>query len=329
MFRRSQNRVVIEGYLKDNTLKREVKPTEHGNIEVINGAMTIVTSEQSEYRVQFYTQRWKKVKPGFEEKQENPMFARLANVTADKTYSFAKHKEQNPSDEFSSVKGIVTKVYCVGSFQEFLRKDANGNPAPIVTIRGMSAGVAKNETFNPHARFEVEVYVDSITKEMKKNPETEELEETGRLKLLGLIPEYDGSVSEIPFVTGDDDVASFISENFKRGQTIFINGDIVNLVTHRTIEAANTGKTFGRRVEPTVVTEFVNERRIMGGSTEAYESTDELGFSIADIKEGRAIREQKLEEAPLPSSNAAPTGGFVAPKANKASIPQNFSNIDF
>lgn len=322
-----KNRVDIVGYLKDNTL---VKTTDETGEEIIKGALIVATNEHSEYRIQYYTRRYKKMKPGDTERAENRAFASLCNLTKDQTVTYEQCLGSHMATTFEGAKPQMTKVHCSGSLQEWLRLDREGVFSPSVTIKGVSAGVANAETFDPKARFEIEVYIDNIYPEKKKD-EDGAMEETGRYVLVGLYPEYDDSVSEISFVTANEEVANYISSVYNKTQTVSINGDLVNLAIRRKTANTSNVETFGRQQEERYITEFVNERQIFGGQKTPYEQGDENALSIEDIKAARVLRDSKIKslkkpEATRPSSfSARPTAAPAPSGVSKGAA----SKVDF
>lgn len=310
----AKNVVEIEGYIKENTLAYDKE-----NSEVIKGHITVIVEEGQEYRIQYYSNRMKKSVDG-KPAQENKMFSQIEKVLDENTTSLEKILKVDSTATFETAKDSLTKVICRGNMQEFLRKDRDGTFAPLVTIKGMNAFVRDAEKFAPRANFEVEVYVDQI------RPEVKDGEETGRVILLGLAPEYNAGVSEIEFIANTEDAggmtfADYISNNYEVGDTIVLTGDLVSVVKKKQNGTKTTYKGFTKVEEPVYITEFVNERVIYGGTPAdlVLKQGDKDCFSREDIKEARAVREKKIGE--LDNQSNTQKRGFGAP-ANAPKKPK-------
>lgn len=327
MLKKCQNRVTIEGWLKDNSLKQSIHSQgNNGSVSAISGSLSIMTAEHSEYRVQFYAaEYWINKDTG--EKHENPAYKRLAQLLPHNTRSLAALQQTYPDAKFDSVKDQITKIHCTGFLSEYLRKDQSGVFAPIVTYRGNSAYVLRDEgVFNPRANFEIEVFIESLSEETKV-AEDGVVEPTGRLKLVGLYPEYDGTAAVIPFVAEEENVVDYIRENFIRTQTVILNGDLVNLTRRRLATPTSAVATFGRPMEERFVTEFISERVIRGGSSRAFDPTDEQGLSIEDMREASAKRQKKIDDldsAPTPANTRT-----AATHTTPATPDSRFSGLEF
>lgn len=303
----AKNMVEIEGYIKENTLAYDKE-----NSDIIKGHITVIVEEGQEYRIQYYSNRMKKSVDG-KPPQANKMFTQIEQVLDEKTTSFEKVLKVDSTATFETARDSLTKVVCRGSMQEYLRKDRDGTFSPLVTIKGMNVFIREAEKFAPRANFEVEVYVDQI------RPEIKDGEETGRVILLGLAPEYNAGVSEIEFVANTEDCgdgmtfADYVMNNYEVGDTIVLTGDLVSVVTKKQNGTRTTYKGFTKVEEPVYVTEFVNERVIYGGSPAdlVLKQGDKECFSREDIKEARAVREKKIGE--LDSQSNTQKRGFGAP----------------
>lgn len=304
MFRKSDNRVEIEGYLKDNTLAYDGE-----NKDVVKGYVTILVEEGSEFRIQYYANRFKKAVPG-RPAEKNKMFEAIERMIADTTTSLAKVMNADSSATFETCKNDLTKVIAIGQFQEYLRNNREGQFDPIITIKGMSLYNREVEKFEPHACFDIEVFIDSKREEMKDG------EPTGRLILNCLAPDFSNGVSEISFIApaeyidmGDGTMASvaqFIDATYEVNDTVRLKGDIVN--TRKEVLVKKAEASFGRQNKDIVRTEFINERVIYGGSPRPIAQGEKDCFTIEDIKEARAKREESISK--IGSTKTNNTRGF-------------------
>lgn len=311
----AKNMVEIEGYIKENTLAYDKE-----NSDIIKGHLTVIVDEGQEYRIQYYSNRMKKATNG-QAPQENKMFTQIEKVLDENTTSLEKIMKVDSTATFETAKDSLTKVICRGNMQEYLRKDREGTLSPLVTIKGMNAFIREAEKFAPRANFEVEVYVDSL------RPEIKDGEETGRVLLLGLVPEYNAGVSEIEFVANTEDAggitfADYVLGNYEVGDTVVLTGDLVSVVKKKQNGTKTVYKGFTKVEEPVFVTEFVSERVIYGGTPSdlVLKQGDKDCFSREDIKEARAVREKKIAE--LDNQSSTTKRGFgsapaAAPKKPK------------
>ena len=300
--RQVANKVQIEGYLRENTLEfaRNDK-----NEEIIRGALVIALDDVKSCRVQFYANKYKALKVGETTRQENKNYSRLVDLLPGNTISIAALMKDNPTMTFDIAKESATKVWAIASLQEYLRKDEKGELISATTIKGITAGIkveGDKHPFAEKAEFEIEMYIEA------KRPEVKDGEETGRIVLVGLVPEYDDSVSRIEFVTEPGTASDFIEENYNVGQTVKVYGEVIN--TYTRVEKENTGATFGRTVEPQYETTFTSERQIFGGTATPLDEDDENALKKEEIKKALAMRQQKIDD--MPSKSDAPK--VVGPK---------------
>lgn len=323
MFEKQENVVEVEGYLKDNTLAYD-----NGNLDVIKGNVVIATETGEEHRLQYYVTRYKKPKDG-KPAEKNSNFEFVEKMLADNTTSFAKIVKSNPTATFEENKENITKIYARGEFNEYLRLNREGSVDSSVTLRGSRLYPRTADKFNPRAVFSVKAYVESMKNEVKNS------EETGRLILNCLIPNFSNGVCKIDFIASNETfdvdgrgtmatMAQFVEAVFAPKDTISISGDLVNLRVETT-PTVNMNDFFGRReIKPRV--EFVNERIIRGGNGKPIHQGEKECYSIEDVKEACALREKKVDEVmketSKPSNNV---GGF----SNNSSPRSGFGNISF
>ena len=228
---------------------------------------------------------------------------------------------------FDVAKESATKVWIIGALQEYIRKDEKGEVISSTTIKGLTAGIkteSDKHPFTQKAEFEVEMYIEG------KRPEMKDGEETGRIVLTGLIPEYDDSVSRIEFVTELGDATDYIEENYNVGQTVKVYGDVIN--TYVRVEKEGGGHTFGRTLEPQYETTFTSERQIFGGTATPLDEDDENALKKAEIKAALALRQQKIDN--MPAKDDAPKAvnpkkGFTETPAAPAAPKKKFTFGDF
>lgn len=323
--RRVANKVQIEGYLRENNLELIRNDKQE---EVIRGSLVVALDNVRSCRAQFYVSRFNTLKPGETTRQESKAYSRLVELLPGNTISISSLMKDQAAMTFDVAKESATKVWIIGALQEYIRKDEKGEVISSTTIKGLTAGIkteSDKHPFTQKAEFEVEMYIEG------KRPEMKDGEETGRIVLTGLIPEYDDSVSRIEFVTELGDATDYIEENYNVGQTVKVYGDVIN--TYVRVEKEGGGHTFGRTLEPQYETTFTSERQIFGGTATPLDEDDENALKKAEIKAALALRQQKIDSMPAkddapkavnpkkgftetPSAPAAPKKKFVFDSSN-------------
>ena len=322
--RRVANKVQIEGYLRENNLELIRNDKQE---EVIRGSLVVALDNVRSCRAQFYVSRFNTLKPGETTRQESKAYSRLVELLPGNTISISSLMKDQAAMTFDVAKESATKVWIIGALQEYIRKDEKGEAISSTTIRGLSAGIkteSDKHPFTQKAEFEVEMYIEG------KRPEMKDGEETGRIVLTGLIPEYDDSVSRIEFVTELGDATDYIEENYNVGQTVKVYGDVIN--TYVRVEKEGGGHTFGRTLEPQYETTFTSERQIFGGTATPLDEDDENALKKAEIKAALALRQQKIDN--MPAKDDAPKAvnpkkGFTETPAAPAAPKKKFTFGDF
>ena len=322
--RRVANKVQIEGYLRENNLELIRNDKQE---EVIRGSLVVALDNVRSCRAQFYVSRFNTLKPGETTRQESKAYSRLVEVLPGNTISISSLMKDQAAMTFDVAKESATKVWIIGALQEYIRKDEKGEVISSTTIKGLSAGIkteSDKHPFTQKAEFEVEMYIEG------KRPEMKDGEETGRIVLTGLIPEYDDSVSRIEFVTELGDATDYIEENYNVGQTVKVYGDVIN--TYVRVEKEGGGHTFGRTLEPQYETTFTSERQIFGGTATPLDEDDENALKKAEIKAALALRQQKIDN--MPAKDDAPKAvnpkkGFTETPSAPAAPKKKFTFGDF
>ena len=316
--RRVANKVQIEGYLRENNLELIRNDKQE---EVIRGSLVVALDNVRSCRAQFYVSRFNTLKPGETTRQESKAYSRLVELLPGNTISISSLMKDQAAMTFDVAKESATKVWIIGALQEYIRKDEKGEAISSTTIKGLTAGIkteSDKHPFTQKAEFEVEMYIEGKS------------EETGRIVLTGLIPEYDDSVSRIEFVTELGDATDYIEENYNVGQTVKVYGDVIN--TYVRVEKEGGGHTFGRTLEPQYETTFTSERQIFGGTATPLDEDDENALKKAEIKAALALRQQKIDN--MPAKDDAPKAvnpkkGFTETPAAPAAPKKKFTFGDF
>lgn len=276
--READNKVVIEGVLKENNLE---KAKDEQGKSIIKGDIVVQIAENEEVTVKFYTNEITKTG------KENPSYKSLSTVVENYTSVADCLKASEPVTNATKVlvKGAKLRI---NDYYNEKKKDLSS----YVEIGGSFVSTAKEEVYAPRAEFEMECFIANMKPEINK-----EDEETGRLIVNVIVPVYGGKV--VPFtLLAEGDIADFLNVNYEKNKTAFLMGDVKNTVTINKVEK---GGGFGKKKVET----FVNVKQeliITGGGTNGdssmYEDNPELvekAFAVEDIKKAMAEREVMLE----------------------------------
>lgn len=292
--RQAESVVKVCGLLSEKSLKVE----QIDGVDTILGSLTIKTSDVNFIRFPVRVAAKKK------DKTDNSMYASFVTI-------------------MNEYKAIADKD--VGEeLADKIMVDTSKNRDGINLYHDKQTGVSKfgfktnffnrvknAEDYEPKAEFEIEVYIKSITPEMKKIGE--DVEETGRMLVHGWVPTYNG-IEQITLVA-EDEVASAIESTFTAGQTVRFYGDIINnrVETTVTIPMAIGKPKVEKRVE------YKNDMLITGAS-EAYEEgiTPFPPYDKAVIDKAIQERENKIAEEKAksqnPSTNSTPSAAALGRK---------------
>lgn len=153
------------------------------------------------------------------------------------------------------------------------------------TISGTFITKIKPEDCRPQATYEAEIVVADKSEEINKNGE-----ETGRVKVTGVLVGYKGKADIVTFYAEHDAVKDAIASLWDINSTVTVAGDL-NFTS--TTEEYLKEMAFGapkKEVRTINVSEFV----ITGGSEPLDE---EFSYDIADIQKALADRKARLEAA--------------------------------
>lgn len=288
------NEVAIEGILSEVKLQ---EGTDKDNNPAIFG----------EYKI-----RTTNVIDGIEYNVEIPVRVYQSKIT--------KNKKNNPAydsamkimkDYVSIAAGGVEKATAVRlpekstSLQEnfFMSKTTN----QMVFGSGIRASFINEinkADMTPGANFKAIVVIGELTDEIVND------EETGRLILKGVLPQWGGKVDVIDFIVANRRVADHIRNNWQKGDTVLIGGRInFTSVVETGTQSENT---FGE-VMTSSRTKSVREYIITGGHEEPL-TEEEGAYAMEDIAEALQERQGRIEaaksKAAAETKKPAPSFGF-------------------
>lgn len=276
--RQADAKVTVAGIVSDKKLEMK---TENG-VRTIEGTITIKTSDTN--FVQMRVRCADKKKDG----TENKAFAGVMTVMNE-----YKSIADDGADE-------ADRVRTSGQINLF-RSNNNGNEIVSYTSNFFNR-IKANQEFEPKAEFEIEMYIKSLVPEMNK-----EGEETGRYKIVGWIPTFNGIEPLELFVP--EELADVVSNTYEPKQTARFYGEIVQNVTYETIERP---MAFGVKKETKA--NFINELVVTGGSPaydaeteeEVVKGGNQIPYNPDTIQAAIDERDRRIkEEQNKPKTNTA------------------------
>ena len=276
--RQADAKVTVAGIVSDKKLEMK---TENG-VRTIEGTITIKTSDTN--FVQMRVRCADKKKDG----TENKTFTGVMTVMNE-----YKSIADDGADE-------ADRVRTSGQINLF-RSNNNGNEIVSYTSNFFNR-IKPNQDYEPKAEFEVEMYIKTLVPEINKDGE-----ETGRYKIVGWIPTFNGIEPLELFVP--EELADVVSNTYEPKQTARFYGEIVQNVTYETIERP---MAFGVKKETKA--NFINELVVTGGSPaydaeteeEVVKGGNQIPYNPDTIQAAIDERDRRIkEEQNKPKTNTA------------------------
>lgn len=289
----SKNEVVIDGILSEVKLQ---EGTDTNGNPAIYGEYKIKTTnviDGIEYKVEIPVRVYqsKTTSKG----KDNPAYATAQKIMKDYVSIAAGGEEKATAIRLPEKSTSIQENF-------FMSKNTN-QMVYSSGIRASFANEISRSDMNPGARFKVIMVIGEISHEVDKNEE-----ETGRLVIKGVLPQWGGKVDVVPFIVANRRVADHIEKNWQRGDTVLVGG-YINYTSTIVEEPVDETSTFGE-VMTSQKTKSVREYIITGGHEEPL--TEEEGAYSQDlIAEALQERQAKIEEkkADAPKKKT-PTFGF-------------------
>lgn len=280
------NVVQITGLLKEMDLQEHSKDGK----TAIRGHVTVLVEAtgdmpERDVRVEYYVS--KMTNAG----KENKAYKGIQTAISEYV-SMADVVEQYKGQELpENWKNEVTKVSIKGQLRGNVYVPEGAKEA-IESVRIGSSFInrVKGE-FIPKATFQLEGILGS--KIMETKVEDDEVEETGRLKVKMMVPDYSDSIFFIDLIVADEDAVDYIQNNYNPNLMSSIWGEL-NFIetTVKKVTKAGFGKD---KVE--TFTNSTKEFIITGGEPEQIESEESSKFvSVDTIKKANVEYQNMLEE---------------------------------
>lgn len=276
--RQANTKATAVGLLTDKKL--EIKTDPKTGEKHIEGTVTVKTSDKNFVTFTVYSKEKKN------DKTDNKTYAGLVTVMNE----FQSVVDAGDNADYIRVNGQLNPY-----------RGQNGNE--IIGYRGSFFNRIRNaENIEPEAIFEVEMFIQSIVPEMGKDADGE-MSETGRLKITGWVPTYNG-IEPVDLIVPED-LASACENTYEPGQTVEFYGDIINNSIEETIEKP---VAFGKPKKEVRRT-YINELIVTGGS-EPYDGDEEtdkehVPYDRGAIEGAIAERNTEIEEAKNKAKNGS------------------------
>lgn len=285
--RTAGNKINLVGYVKEQKLKEG----KGENGEYINGSIVVKTGEFSEIELKVFVGKMNK--DGTKVKKNYEVLKQLLD---EKLPTIANCGENEPT---------IISVYGNKDFVPSIKENryANKEKEETVTRPIFDLGFGQIKVTNDkteedfEATYDIEIYVNEITDEVKIVGEDEE-EETGRVLVKGYLPLYGGDIMPITLVApkeieGDDEepieIAELIRDEISEGDTINFYGTINY---EKIVEKKKKGGKIGKAKTDTKTT-YVSELLIEGAD---FIEDEEQIYEEEEIKKALKERKLKLEE---------------------------------
>ena len=298
MLKEAINEVKIEGILSEVDLN-DITFTKNGEEkEAIGGRITIrVNDGNKTLDVPVHMFSTKLTKAG----NPNPAYANILKIKNEMTSIAASG--DGTGDYIRINNGKIT-------MNEF----HNQSGALISQPRIQASFVSKirADECKPCATFAAEFAIANIGPETTKSGE-----ETERLKIMAIIPQFGGKVDVVPFFVENKKAIDAISTYWTPGSTVKAVGKLnFSFTTETIVEEMD----FGEPIEKTV-TKSVSEFIITGGTQAPYDEANE--FNPDEIKTALNERQNRLEAQKERDMSKAKTKATPTP-ANNATAQKGF-----
>lgn len=294
--REAENQVVIEGLLVEKSFEDKEINSKDGKKEAITGEITVETAENEVHTISLFSFKTKA------DGTENGIAKGLETIKDEYKSVAAVGREE--ADKVRITAGSV-------GLNEYYGQDGKLKSFPQLKTNFVNR-VKADEEHVPRAEFEVELFVKSISPEMRND------DETGRVKLEGLVPLYGGKIIPFTFVVNEDG-SDYVDSTYEPGDTVKVYGDIINYKEKKEIEEE---VAFGKPKKK-ITYKTVREYLVTGGS-EPYEEENEKAYDNESIKKALTEREvfldglkKKKEEKEKGNSGGAKKGFNTKAKKEK------------
>ena len=299
MFNQSKNNVIIEGILSEININEGSYNKDGRKVEMLSGSIKVQVEQEiskelkvCEIPVNVFANKFKK------DGTKNPAYDGLLRVKDEYVSIAAGGIERADRVRIGGARISVNEYY-----------NNNDRLVSFPRIAASFVNRVRKEECKPIAKFEVDAIVRNIAEEINTNGE-----ETGRYRVVALLPQYGNVMDEVTFFAKSPGVIEAINTYWQPNDTVSMSGMLDFSSVTQTI-TENLG--FGDPVEKTR-TVNVSDLIITGGSQGPVE--DVLSYNREQIQEGLVNRETRLRNmkdraskkaaAPAASASSAADYGF-------------------
>lgn len=310
------NNIHIEGLVKE--IRIEEKPI--GGKDAISGEIDIQVTPDSIHTINVFSYKLT------QEGKVSGLYKTLVTIRDE-----YKTIDADGIDNADKVRVETSGKFDNGkvSKNEYVGQDGEWKSFPRLTAKFVNR-LKAGEVFEPQAKFNLEIAVAGTKEEVRNN------EETGRLILKGYIVNFQDQKDDFKkiypfdFIVENPTSVKYVQNNYEKGQTVKIHGDIVNskIVTKRLVEVG-----FGDPQEE-IERKEVREYIIVSG-TPPYDEDDKNAYDVGLIREAlkkreAAIEKKKEEKANSNNNSSNSNGGFGGSSSSQAKDLKNpFGNDPF
>lgn len=275
MLRQAENRVKVEGILNEIELKYGSFKKMGVDTETIGGSISVkvkqkINGEEKELVIPVYMFSTKFTNAG----RPNPAYESIERVM-NEFHSIAAVGEEN-ADCIRITGGDIR-------MNEFYSRDGRFVSYPRVHASFVNK-IARGD-MHPEASFSAEFVIAKKVDEVNSNGE-----ETGRLRVDAILPQYGGKVDVVPLYAESENVISSVSTYWEVGDTVKAHGRLdFSSITETTLEEAGFGEPIER-----VRTINRSDIVITGGSQEPL--SGDFAYDADEIQSALADRKMRLEQ---------------------------------
>ena len=271
------NSVRLVGYLKETTLEEKISQKDGRHF--ISGNITVALDEFNTHRIRFFVD------------EESKKYETVKKFLPNNTVSVASYLKSTPTANFSTAAAMSAKIWVMARLEEFASRTGEKEKT-MTSLKGFSIGlVDPDKPFVPTASFEIDAYIENL------RDEEEDGKLTGRLLVDAVIPAYKGLVYRIPLIAPvENNVAKFIKEKYKVGDTARLGGKLVAMRVQLVREDSGDSEFFGKSADQQYTTRFVRENIIESGPKTPIAQGADGCITTEAVKAGLALRETEMDK---------------------------------
>jgi hypothetical protein len=310
VLRQAKNSLHIEGVLSEKNLEvANFNRKGAGQDDAIKGRLTIEVAPNEVHTVNVFA--YQHTRDG----KVNSVFKGLETVMNEyKSISEDGRENADKVRVSSGQLGVNEYIGNDGALRSFTQISTN-------FVNRVTA--SDKDPYAPKATFDVEGYIKSVKHETKND------DETGRLLVNIVIPEYGGRVAEVQFVVNES-LADDFEDLYPRGASGEFQGDVINF--SETVKKLQKGG-IGKPKEE--VTHNVKREMSITWASEPFEEENKRYFNPATIKAALVEHETYIEGLKNGSSsnsgsgNSTKSGGIGSKPSESTTIDISDDDLPF